>query len=149
MNHFISYLKKQSIFLVALCLLFVGFSCSKEVRSNDPLPDPPYALDVYVKKESDVTYLIVEDYEKIANDVPASNPHDFLYCRKLLPDPYIHKIVEKIENDRKYHVLRKVKPISSIPGMNKEGAKFRIFKMAVSGLKCIQRDLTLIDIRPR
>ena len=53
---------------MALCLLVVGFSCSKD----EPLEDPPYALDVYVKKESNVTYLMVEDYEKIGDDVPAS-----------------------------------------------------------------------------
>ena len=146
MNHFIFYLKKQSVFLVALCLLFVGFSCSKD----EPLEDPSYALDVYVKKESDATYLIVEDYEKIGDDVPSI--HDLrshIYCRKLLPEPYLEKVSEKIKNGEKFKTLEKVKPLSSIPGMNKEGAKFRIFRIAINGDQCLQRDLTLIDIRPR
>ena len=72
-----------------------------------------------------------------------------IYCRKLLPKSYVYKIVEKIENGEEFEAFEKVKPLSSIPGMNKEGTKFRIFKISVNLARCTQRGITLIDIRPR
>ena len=105
---------------MALCLLVVGFSCSKD----EPLEDPPYALDVYVGNG----FLIIEDYEKIGEDAPPSSKLRNLHCRK-----YFYQY----EKDR------------HIPGIRKEGAKFRIFDYVMSGAKILPPIMFLKDIKPR
>lgn len=128
----------KQICIATLCCLLCSISCNKKIEEKEKkdslLSDEQ---DVYVKMKNGKTLLILEAYEKVSPDFP---------CRTLQPSDYIRKIGKKIR-EGVYESIRG-EALSSIPNIDKEGAKFKIQYAHDAARQCVAR-INLYSIRKR